>query len=300
MGRDRDRTSRNRHAVHRAPVAAAAGIVILLLGWGDVAAQTPGPPNDPPPSTLTLDRMDDATRLGVQLGLHKLDGVDLGDGMGARLELYGQWLLSGGLGVYGHLPFTRLLVFSDGAPLGDDSDFVGSGGLEGGAFFRIGGYSHAVLRAGLVLPTAVNGFVGPLANTSVALERLTDLVNLAPNTTALRLSASWLNTQGLFFVRGDLGLDLAMSNATDEDVLLRVNLAAGLQLPGADLSLESVNLGILDGDSLDGFQQRFLHTVAAAARTRGKHQLYGGMVFPLDEAPRGDVWILAVGYQNAQ
>jgi hypothetical protein len=44
--------------------------------------------------------------------------------------------------------------------------------------------------------------------------------------------------------------------------------------------------------------RKFLHTFAFGFRTRGPNQIYGGMVFPLDEGPRGEIWILSLGYQH--
>ena len=66
-----------------------------------------------------------------------------------------------------------------------------------------------------------------------------------------------------------------------------------------DFALELVNIASLGGDNLSGVSQRFEHTAAIGARTRGEDQFHLGIVFPLDEDTRGELWILSLGYMRA-
>ena len=121
---------------------------------------------------------------------------------------------------------------------------------------------------------------------------------------------STVQQSGLAFFRGDLGLDLWFdrSSAGTFDTFLRANLAAGVRLRPVDLSVELVNIAALnDYDSSLGpvTQQppraghHFTHTATVGLSTRGSDQFRIGLVFPLNDDLRGDVWILTLGYQHA-
>jgi hypothetical protein len=260
----------------------------LLAYAVPAAAQTGG---DPPPSTLTLDRMDAATRFGIQVGFDKLDRVDLSDGFAMRFEPYGQYVLPSRLiGIYGMLPISHVFDFN-----GDDA--TGVGALELGAFFLPFHDSRLVLRAGLAFPTASDSGDEFVANVFSAYERMTDFMLIAPEYTTLRFSASTVQESGMAFFRGDFGLELAIDKPSGDDAIyMHANLAAGVRLPGVDLSVELVNVGDLDGSG--DISDRFIHTLALGLRTRGPHQFYAGTVFPLDENQRGEIWILSLGYQH--
>jgi hypothetical protein len=119
-----------------------------------------------------------------------------------------------------------------------------------------------------------------------------------PNFTVLRLSLSTLQQSGAAFFRADIGADVAVDTPEgDQDSAFgRVNLAVGLRASAVDVMLELVNHANLDGDY--DLEQRFIHTAAFGLRTRGHNQLHLGMVFPLDEGVRGDLWIVSLGFQH--
>jgi hypothetical protein len=259
----------------------------LAQRWGDA-----------PPSTITLDRVDETTRLGVQVGFDKLDAVKLSDGFAMRYELYGQTLLSNKtVGLYGALAAAHLFNFeSSGA------EYTALSNLDVGAFFLPTHRSDLVFRVGLVLPTASETTEREETNGFTRYERLTDAVLLDANYTFLRFSVSTVQESGRAFFRGDLGFDLAIDKpggAGTPSVFGRGNAAAGVRLNGVDLALELVNFGALDGTVPGGITSRFFHTLAVGLRTRGADQFHLGTVFPLDDSTRGKIWIVSLGYQHA-
>jgi hypothetical protein len=247
--------------------------------------------DDPPPSTLTLDRMDSASRAGVQIGFDKLDRVSLSDGFVMRIEPFGQLVLPNRVvGIYGMLPIAHVFDFNS-------SDVTGTGNIEGGAFFLPFHDSTLVLRAGLALGTASSSGDEVAANFLAAYERTTDFMLVAPEYTSLRVSGSTVQQAGIAFLRIDLGLDLAVDKPEGANsVFAHANLAAGLRTPMVDLSAELVTYGTLDGSG--SLSRRFMHSLAAGLRTRGPNQFCAGMVFPLDDGPRGEIWILSLGFQH--
>jgi len=261
----------------------------LLVLAPPVVAQTSG---DPPPSTLTLDRMDSATRAGIQVGFDKIDRVKLSDGFVMRFEPYGQYVLPNrAFGIYGMISMAHAFNFN-----GEDA--TGTGNFELGGFFLPFHDSRLMIRAGLDLPTASDTSREFIANVYGVYERVTDFMLIAPNTTTLRLSVSTLQESGIAFFRGDLGLDLAIDKPSgDDSVYMHANLAAGVRLPGVDLSAELVN--VADLEESGGVTDKFIHTLAFGLRTRGSHQFCAGMVFPLDDNIRGKIWIFSLGYQYA-
>jgi hypothetical protein len=268
---------------------------VVLLAFSLLAFAVPAAAQtseDPPPSTLTLDRMDSATRLGIQVGFDKIDQISLSDAFAMRFEPYGQYVLPNRLiGIYGMLPIAHTFV-SDGP------DATGTGNLEVGAFFLPYHNSQLIVRAGLALPTASSSGNELVTNIFSVYERMTDFILVAPETTVLRLSISTLQESGMAFFRGDVGLELAIDKPSGDDAFyMHANLAAGIRLAPIDLSVELVNIADLDGSG--SVSDRLLHTLALGLRTRGTDQFYAGTVFPLDDDLRGEIWIFSLGYQHA-
>jgi len=273
-------------------VLAATALVASLGGISPARAQPDE--QSPPPSTITLDRMDSSMRVGLQMGFDKIDRVNLSDGFVMRYEPYGQFVLPNRIvGLYGQLPIAHLFNFNG-------PDATGVGNLDVGAFFLPFHDNALILRTGLALSTAstVNNEVA--TNILATYERLTDFLLVAPNYTTLRLSASTVQQSQSVFFRGDLGLDLAIDKpSAGRGVFLHANAAVGVRASGVDLAVELVNLGVLDGTVNGGITNRFFHTLAVGLRTRGADQFHAGMVFPLDQSLRGEIWIFSLGYQHA-
>jgi|GEM_PF-3129406 len=273
-----------------------AATVGTLLGSPAVSHAYPYYRYDAGPSTLTLDRMDASQRAGLQVGLDKWRDYYGDSALAMRFELYGQYVLpSRGFGLYGGVALAHLFP---NAPVPSGT---GVSNLDVGAFFMPDHTSDLIFRIGMILPTASDSVTGFDANSAVAYERLTDYLLQFPHVTALRLSVSTVQQSGLAFFRGDLGFDLMFDRGDapyrGTNSYLRLNLAAGVRLPVLDLGVELVNFGALDGDGT--VAARFLHTVAVGFSTRGIDQFRLGLVFPLDDFLRDDLWILSLGYQHA-
>lgn len=247
------------------------------------------------PATLTLDRMDAGTRLGVQVGFDKVDRVKLSDGFLMRYELHGQAILPNRLaGLYGQLPFSHLFDFNA-------ADATALSNLDVGVFLLPRHNSDLILRVGLALPTGSENLERVLTNIATSYERLTDFLLSAPNYTILRLSVSTVQDSPTIFFRADLGFDVVLDQPTNPgapSAYLRANGAAGVHLGGADLSLELVNFGSLNGTNQGDLGRRFMHTLAVGVSTHGPDQFRAGTVFPLDENQRGKLWIISLGYQH--
>jgi hypothetical protein len=249
---------------------------------------------EPPPTFMTLDRVDSATRIGFQTGFTKVDETVLGgtDAIGFRFNLFGQVVLpQRNVGLYGQLALSQLYVE------GENGD--GFSNLELGGFMLVGGRNDVILRFGAILPTASEGLEGVLTNSLTGFERITDAFMTLPDFTVLRLSLSTLQQSGAAFFRADAGFDLAIDtpSGVEDNIFGRANVAVGLRASAVDFTLELANFANLDGDG--EFEDRATHTAAFGLRTRGQNQLHLGMVFPLDEAIRGDLWVVSLGFQHA-
>lgn len=283
----------NASAYNRAMTNLASACVrsfLVLFTWLTVVPAL-AHASDEPPSTLTLDRMDSATRVGVQIGFDKLDSASLSDVFVMRFNPYGQYVLPNHMvGIYGQLPVAHVFNFNG-------ADATGMGNLDLGAFLLPFHTSELILRAGVALGTATDSRDGRIANYDSAFERLTDFMLVAPNYTTLRLSASTVQQSGMAFLRIDGGLELALDKpSTGNSTFVRGNIAGGLRTAAVDLSVELVTTGTLDGNG--DVSSRFVHTLSAGFRSQGPDQVYGGFVLPLDEGIRGEIWIITFGYQH--
>ena len=264
---------------------------------GDPSAPPPPSYEDPMPGFMTLDRMDASSRAGAQLGWNKIDDVGVGDAFDMRLEPFGQYILPNrAVGIYGHVPLAHRF------DLGAD-DGTGIGNLELGGFFLPARNSELIVRAGIAVPTASDSVSGAAANFDSRFERLTDFVLSGPSYTTLRLSGSTVRQWDMIFLRADLGLDTVLdkpsASANATSVFGRANVAGAVRASGVDFTLELVNLIAFNGNVPSGLTNHLLHTAALSVRTPGIDQFHFGLVFPLDDAFRGDAWVIALGYQRA-
>jgi hypothetical protein len=244
---------------------------------------------EPPPSTITLDRMDSATRAGVQIGLISVDRID---GWFMRSGIHGQYVSRDKRGgFYGQFPIAQFFNHA-----GPDATAIGAVEVGGYALPRFN--SQLVLRGGLAIATGYDGAGAVGTHLFSASERLTDYLLTAPGYTTLRLSMSTVQQRGAVFFRGDFGLDIVISAPSAASSLhMRANAAVGLHTTPVDLTIELVNFGATDSGA--GASNSFFHTLTFGIRTRGTHQLHAGLVLPLDASLRGDVWILSLGYHYA-
>jgi hypothetical protein len=240
----------------------------------------------PPPSTITLDRMDAAARAGVDVGMISVDPID---GWFMRADIHGQYVVRDrGVGFYGQFPMAHFFN-----PAGPGGTAVGA--VDVGVFALPRHNSELVLRLGLAVATGYEGSGSVAAHLFSAPARITDFLLTAPGYSTLRVSVSTVQEVEDLFFRGDFGLDIvvdAPSNASG--VHLRANAAGGLRTAPGDVTIELVNFGAIDSGA--GASNSLVHTLTIGMRTRGTHQLHAGLVLPLDAAQRGEVWILSLGY----
>lgn len=250
-------------------------------------------PPQAPPSFMTMDRVDSSSRLVLQLGFFKADDTSLDDAFGLRFNPYAQYVHPNGQGgVYAQIPLSH--VYLDG-----EDDLTAWGNPEVGGFFMPTRSSELILRGGLIAGLGRDEVPDVLASLATSLERLTDELLAPPDYWTLRLSASTVREVDMFFFRADAGFDLVIdrpgSAADSPDVFFRGNIAGGLHVSSVDLLAELVNRTALDGEVEGGVSARSNHTLALGVRTQGETQFHLGTVFPLDEAVRGDIWILSLG-----
>lgn len=264
-------------------------ITLGLVAQGATAhADTNTDTGDWFPAGATTDRIGTETwAANAELAYNAYD--DGGDGTLLRLDLYGQYLAqldANRLGGYVWMPVVRTF--------GTDGDEeTGLGSLElGGAFaMAVSPETDLVLRGGLVLPTVDEN--DALLVLLGSFGRLTDLYTSLPDFTWLRLSGSALHDAAPYFVRADLGFDVPFSDEEDITGLLRVNLAAGIDLGAAAVLGELATLGIIGDDDTD---ESFLHTLALTLRGRGQTFSPGlSLVVPLDDSLNSAVDFVVVG-----
>lgn len=265
--------------------AALAGLGLLLSAKQALAQRAPAQEADP--GFVTLDRMDGASRVGIQLGVTSPDEQE--DVWFLRTEFYGQVVLPGRpFGIYGMLPLSRAVIE-------DEDDEGASGNIEVGGFY-LGrqGSLDLVVRGGLSLGTADDDLLGFFVNLGSTFDRIGDFAAIVPDTTWLRLSGSGLWRSGSAFGRLDLGFDLPVESE-DDDILMRLSAGAGATSGSVAFTAELVNFGNVTED--DDLEDRFLHTLALSVRTTGQHQVHAAFVLPLDEDLRGELWVFSFGYQ---
>lgn len=249
-----------------------------------------GPPRS---SFMTLDRVDRSGRFGVQTSIQRIsqprfdqldpEGRDIRDGFGFRFNVFGQ-------GRVGESPIRLYGQFAvSGFNPNGRPAIGGFGNVEGGMYGVLLGAPDIIIRAGINLPVASSGD-GFASNIGAGLERLTDLMGIAP--AVLRFSLSTVRDGPAVFVRVDAGLDALP--VSDTGPVLRGNAAIGVHAGAVDITTELTNLWHLSSPG-----ERLLHTAALGLRSRGANQAHLGLVLPLDHIFRGEVVILSLGYQRA-
>lgn len=253
----------------RASLGVCAG---LLLAAAPAAAQ---------PMPISMDRITDDSRLGLELGLVSIDddGLFQDDLFAARFDLSGHMVTIDGFGGYGSIVGVTTL--------GAEDDESALQAIEAGGLFRLQSRNADWwLRGGLLLDTADDDIGGFFANVLSASARLTDIAKIAPDTTWLRLSTTPIIHSGSLLFRFDVGLDIPIDDdGNDDDALLRANLGMGF-MAGATTALliELVNTGDLDDDDGD---DDFLHTLTFGARfMQGPVEPHLALGIPLDDDVR--------------
>jgi hypothetical protein len=259
-------------------------VLWVVLGTSSAAFAQPivEPVAATSPGFVTTDRMDATSRVGGELSYLFLSGN--ADGTAWRFDLHGQYVdPNTGFGGYASIPFTL-------ATGGGDSN-TGGGDLEVGGFFipklATPGFS-IVIRAGLTLPTASRDEGSSLVNSIVgAGSRPSDLYQMIPRGTSLRLSLSPIVRSGNVFARADIGIDknLDADGNAEIDAFLRLNAAVGIDLGNAAIMAELVNI-----HTFGNVQDSWIDQLSFATRLRMPTvEPYAALGFPLNRATRSDI-----------
>ncbi|MDQ3365288.1 MAG: hypothetical protein M3680_07665 [Myxococcota bacterium] len=218
---------------------------LLLAGVpGLAAAQGSDLAFDP----LSMDRLTPVTTLAADLGYEVWDEPNGTEIDVMSLNLAGHFVNDRGVGAYVTIPLSYLSLALP--PLFDDSDLA-LGNIEAGALLArvYGGNTAIVFHAGVALPTASDGGAADFQGYA-SFTRFGDLVHRVPNSTWARFGVSPMGRSGSLFWRADVGIDLALDddNAVEISPVLHLNVGGGIDLGGAVLLAELVNL-IIDPDN---------------------------------------------------
>lgn len=215
----------------------------------------------------TLDRPDEVSRAGGEVSYVDLDDVNELPRFGLRIEAHAQLVNpSTGFGAYETIAVE--LVNRNG--------YDGAlNNVEIGALYatRVHPSLEVVVHAGGTLPSA-----SPIdpndseANVLVGKSRPSDLVLTFSDAVTLRLAGSLLFRHDRLFARGDLGLDVTVTNSNSTKPMVRIDGGVGLDLGTSMFTAELTNL----------FGVRGTNITAVSARFRaGRLQPYAALVIPL-------------------
>ncbi|HEX7704289.1 MAG TPA: hypothetical protein VF403_26285 [Kofleriaceae bacterium] len=258
-------------------------VLWVVLGTSSAAFAQPIEPSPATsPGFVTTDRFDATSRVGGELSYLFLSGN--GSGTAWRFDLHGQYFdPNNGFGGYAAIPFTLAT--------GSGDSVTGGGDLEVGGFYipKLATPNFSiVIRAGLTLPTASRDTDSALVNSAVAEgSRPTDLYEMIPRGTSLRLSLSPIVRSGNLFARADIGIDknLDADAGTNVDAFLRLNAAVGVDLDNAAIMAELVNV-----HTFGNAQDSWIDQLSLATRLRTPTvQPYAALGFPLNRAVRDNI-----------
>lgn len=279
--------------------AAGPSMVLLILAAGHGVGRAEGASA---PHFTTLERFDETSRLTLEYGRFFIDSGGVGDGTSmsaSRIALGGQYV-DGELGLYGAVFLNEMTFEYDGT----SSSHSGVSNLELGAFWQgKAGPARAIARGGLMLPSAQDG-MSALANALTSYQQLPDFVRAAPHRWGPRGSVSVYRTEGLVHFRGDFGFDLliptdeAREYGADPDTELWAHLDFGLGIaPGpVSIGLEWANVAKIVSDDDRDFDRRHFTSAALRLAWLGEFvQPSLSLVAPLDEEPRGEVFVVVLG-----
>ncbi len=232
---------------------------------GSLLEEAPRPAPATEAAFATLDPHGSTTGMTLALATQRMSDrlIDVNGELGelerytlARLGVHGQWVNARGYGGYASLPLLRV----------EANDYAQSalGSLELGLVSGRGrGTLRNVVRVGMVVPTAQSPFLpgGGVAAWGT-LVRPSDYAT-GVSGTWLRLSTSPMLARGRWLARADVGVDVALDDATDFAGIGRANLGIAAVLGQHQLGVEGT-FQVLAGD---GFAE-YSHTVGLSYRLR--------------------------------
>ncbi len=225
-----------------------------------------------------------------------------------RTELYGQYHHGGsGFGAYASIPILSAIPKKAAST-------TTIGNVEVGGFKTFSfGVASLTLRFGVALPTYRPSTVEQLFTTiGGGFGRLTDVVQVAPYTTAVRLAVSPRIQIPYFFAQIDVGFDVTITESATISLgsrkldlkgsvggYFRANLALGARVSIVSLALELVNIANIRSDLDATIAERFLHSLGGTLAVHAPYvHPFFGVYTPLDEGLRGNVIFLSAGIEG--
>ena len=203
------------------------------------------------------------------------NGLDFGDFKILRFDVGGEYVAPMGVGAYLTAPMTFVstpdVTFPVIGTIKGDSEFS-IGNIElGGLYYLKAAPLDVLFRAGLALPTADDDGPGGFMGWS-AITRLGDLVDVWPNATWLRLSASPMARTGKLFLRGDFGIDAAISNDNNYskvDPVIRLGAGGGVDLGEGEITAELITMWVHDPGNTNDSTVNWSELTLGARMTSG-------------------------------
>jgi hypothetical protein len=271
--------------MHRATSMKTSALLSTLLL---PVAAAPAAADEPAvPAFATVDRVGGDSGFSIAASYARID--DTGESVTPlRADLFGQYADPSGWGGYAALAASTVRADSD------SGSAIGS--VELGGFYRLRRSNvELTFRGGLTLPTADDALDGFAVNFITAWTRLTDLVDVLPESSWLRLALSPTWRTGSHFFRVDGGVDVPVwtDDGADFDPFIRLNAAGGLLAGPWALTGELVTLVHTTDD------ETAMHTFAVGlAGTHPRVRPSLTVILPLDDSARRLYeFILAAGLQ---
>lgn len=199
---------------------------------------------------LTMDRFTPLSKLDIDFAYVAYDEPPETDITVLGFTIAGQYMTPRGFGGYLSIPLSYLSI---DPPLLDEDSELALGNIELGGVWSKYTSPHAaiVVHAGVALPTASDENVAAFQFLASS-PRYGDLVQRVTNSTWLRVGVSGMGRSGKLFLRGDVGVDLALDedNAAELSPVFRINVGAGVDLKSAHLLAELVT-NVVSDDSDD-------------------------------------------------
>lgn len=262
-----------------------AGAVLAVSG---VARADRGDPAELAAPFATLDHLDGASVVNLQLTYPATKSttpfVDSNTILAFELDAR---YVDPASHIGGYLSVPLDYIGGSSTPIGDTKSVTAFGGVELGALYALATSKPGlgvILHAGLVLPTASKD--NALANI-VALEivRPRDLAQGVPGF-SLRLGASPIIRHGAVFARGDLDLDVNLSNSAGDTAKPVLNIGGGVGVQTSAVAL-TAELGITHSfDDNAGSHSTRVDLALAVRLTQGTIHPYVALVLPLDSDSR--------------
>ncbi len=227
--------------------------------------------------SLSMDRLTPVTTLAFDFGYEVWDDTATTELKVMSINLAGHFVNRRGVGGYLTIPLSYI-----DARIGPFEDTeLALGNLEvGGLLARHFGSTALLFHGGLVLGTSSDDGAADFMGLA-SFTRFGDFVHRIQNSTWLRLGMSPMGRVGSLFWRADAGIDLALDedNAIEYSPVIHLNVGGGIDLGGAQILAELVNVFANPDDESDDTGSTF--TIGARFAS-GDLRPGIGLLLPID------------------